>query len=298
MTTIQFRYKGSSKSGNYGHAGRPGKLGGSQPKSASGMMSVQDANRTITDANNMLMDGFWIDAPKQATYTMRGQAKANIVEDLVKRTGWDSANVSGVVNQWASTSNDSDATSLLIQESASRVFDAPMSEWQLEKLAKTPGYHNRDSGPEWADYANHVEGTLQAIYDSTQERLAKAGITGTVRLYRGLSSDALEGVKTGRIVDYHGSTLESWTTNKLTAMNFAASAAFDNPGGVAKSAVLAMDVPVKNIASCARTGMGCLTESEFIVLGSKAGYKARIEGRLVDAPPDSVDYYVEQWYYE
>lgn len=30
--TIQFRYKGSARSGNYGHRGRPGKVGGSSPK--------------------------------------------------------------------------------------------------------------------------------------------------------------------------------------------------------------------------------------------------------------------------
>lgn len=34
MTTVLVHYKGSSKSGNYGHAGRRGKVGGSAPKSA------------------------------------------------------------------------------------------------------------------------------------------------------------------------------------------------------------------------------------------------------------------------
>lgn len=41
MTTVLVHYKGSSKSGNYGHAGRRGKVGGSAPKSTIAITGIE-----------------------------------------------------------------------------------------------------------------------------------------------------------------------------------------------------------------------------------------------------------------
>ena len=50
MTTIKIGLKGSSTSGNFGHAGRPGKLGGSVGKGASGAPMLEVTNRRKVDS--------------------------------------------------------------------------------------------------------------------------------------------------------------------------------------------------------------------------------------------------------
>lgn len=56
MATVALDYKGSSKSGNYGHAGRRGKVGGSAPKAA--VIDVPQVNyRTMADGREALAWG-------------------------------------------------------------------------------------------------------------------------------------------------------------------------------------------------------------------------------------------------
>lgn len=68
--------------------------------------------------------------------------------------------------------------------------------------------------------------------------------------------------KKGDVFDYNGNAIESWSASPNIARDF--------------GRALMMDVPVKNIVSSARTGLGCLSEGEFIILGSIPGQRVEV----------------------
>lgn len=68
----KFRYKGSSRSGNYAHAGRPGKVGGSAPKGKTGaewlqrLVGTDEFAQMITDRLAKLSPQFTADTLRDA----------------------------------------------------------------------------------------------------------------------------------------------------------------------------------------------------------------------------------------
>lgn len=114
---------------------------------------------------------------------------------------------------------------------------------------------------------------FRAMYDATQERLDAHGYgpDDTVRLFRGISYDELivdqETYDIGEVINYVGNAAESWSSSWEEAEAFSRR---DYAGFV-----IMADVPRRNILSTARTGIGCLTEAEYVVLGnSTPGNKA------------------------
>lgn len=99
---------------------------------------------------------------------------------------------------------------------------------------------------------------MRAIYDVTQKAILREmgypSSTATVTLYRGMEDDALKGAKPGDRVRYHGNALESWSSDIHSAAGFG-------------KTVLAVSVPISKIFSTARSGQGCLTEGEVILMG-------------------------------
>ena len=99
---------------------------------------------------------------------------------------------------------------------------------------------------------------VRAMYNATQERLKKEGIS-EVTLYRGTksyvsASTGKEAGTRGTIVQVSHNAASSWSATYEPATRF---------GNVAS-----MRVPVSRVLSSARTGFGCLNEAEFVVLGS------------------------------
>jgi hypothetical protein len=114
---------------------------------------------------------------------------------------------------------------------------------------------------------------LRAMYNDTQKQLEKMGVT-EVTLFRGTGKTSIHVKKPavvftlpgsiGKAVSYHGNAMESWSASLLTAFGF----------GTVK---LGMRVPRQNILCSARTGFGCLTEGEWVVLGnSNPGTEAQV----------------------
>jgi 2'-5' RNA ligase len=150
--------KGGPGSGHWGHAGRPGKVGGSLPKGGPGRDIFRPSIGVHTSSwddmpplypgehdpiNDFLNQGlerevsFVYGSLKYAnwaatSYDKRGELKADIVSELSKRTGVDEDTVNKIIKQWANTSNDKDMRSLSLQAAAAEEFGVEMSEWQLE----------------------------------------------------------------------------------------------------------------------------------------------------------------------
>jgi len=110
---------------------------------------------------------------------------------------------------------------------------------------------------------NNERKILRAMYDNTQESLAKQGLhpDDYVTLYRGYNPGYID-VKSGNVVKYHGNAMESWSVGYNVAHRFATR----QQSGTGLT--VGIRVKVKNIMASARTGFGCLTEGEFIVFGS------------------------------
>jgi len=211
-----------------------------------------------------------------ATPDERRKVKDDLVSTLAQRSGIDYKNVNEFIKQWAYSSNDDDMRSLAIQKAASELFGVPLSEFTQGKVAGLekqlselrargvePEYI-REFKPKFASLLPDTQqkAILQSMYDYTQEQFKREGWKegGTIRLRRGMTlpSDIAGDWKAGDVITVKGNTLESWSVGKDIARRF---------GDI----VLEMDVPIEAIVSTARTGFGCLTEGEFIVLGSLPG---------------------------
>ncbi len=115
---------------------------------------------------------------------------------------------------------------------------------------------------------------VRSMYDQTQTLLREKGFKpgDKIRLRRGgaFSSSVAGNLSKGDTVPIVGNAMESWSISERVATTFA----FGASGDVA--VVFEMDVPVEQIISTARTGFGCLTEGEFLVMGSIPGSRARV----------------------
>jgi len=222
---------------------------------------------------------------RQIDINERTRAKELLIRKLAERTGRSLEEVNTVIAQWAITSNGEDMRSLQLQEDASVEFGTPMSDWAAERRrsVRSAAELHRSTDPE-TYYARlfgelperptetvlHDSATqrhlLREMYDITQERLESDGVPTTVRLYRGFVADELSSdIKLDTQLPIATNSMSSWSVNFETAKMFS-----DLPGRTGDSIVFEMDIPRTRILSTARTGFGCLTEGEFVVLGSQS----------------------------
>jgi hypothetical protein len=204
--------------------------------------------------------GFDVDDQEDRAYI-----KELIANDIAERSGLEYDKVDQMIRKWASTSNDNDASALHLQERASEMFGIDLSDWQKQKIKMLS---NKTSSFTDAE----VDKFLKAMYENTQDQFRAAGID-TVKLSRGidLPMDDLyrmreagyEGIKEGDTIAMKQNVMESWTLNEQTAEDFG-------------NLIIEVDVPVDRIIGNARTGFGCFSEYEFIVLGSDAEELATI----------------------
>jgi len=313
LISISIQSKGGPGSGNWGHRGIPGKVGGSSPRGAVVLGTGSPAYGKLGDvdrrANDMLLNvakggyndndlqrlvdygkksitqmqdmgvstGVIIDKYKRGvqenqamldsnshwattTDSHRGVVKSNILSKLSDRTGLSRMDVNRVVGEWAKTSNDMSRQAISLQEAVTEEFDVKLSKWQENSIRSKSFMERKDERK-----------LLRAMYNNTQTELRKAGYkTGdTVTLYRGYVGDNTATTPNrGTDVDYKGNAMESWSVLAGVAYNFG----YDDKYG----RVLSMKVPIDNIISTAATGLGCLTEGEFVILGSGEGNVAHV----------------------
>lgn len=299
-TALLEALKGGPTSGNWGHAGRLGKIGGSAPKSGMGAaMSLrtgrdwqvrQAAKRNngmkapegdTSDKEQKQLDQYgqglpepgsafgFTEAPGWDNET-RGAVKDEIATALSQSTGLSYQSVNKAIHQWADTSNDTDYRSLSMQESAARVFGTQLSDWQKTKIENAKGHHDADFKKhafedDYAPYNSPQQATdkfLMAMYDHTQKHFKEKGITSVV-LRRG-TAGVLQNTSHGEKVKLNSNALESWTLHERITSVFGKD-------------VLKAEVPVSRIVGTARTGFGCLNEYEYVVIGGKANDYAIVE---------------------
>jgi hypothetical protein len=188
---------------------------------------------------------------------------------------------SQMVASWAASST-SNQISQIIQEAAKDVFGLP----ENHLLSASHDYWGpKESFDEdtYAENANLYKAFVKAQYDATQEMFAKAGIT-EVPVYRGMAwstDDAPEWVKDGDSAPtITTNPLSSFSYDKKIAQEFAEGEASEY--GDAYSTTISKVIPVSQIFSCARTGIGCFAEKELVVLGSTQQWNADTETHHAD----------------
>lgn len=171
--------------------------------------------------------------------------------------------VNVLVAAWAGSSNDSNEMSLAIQDVAQKEFGLTNTmAWDRGPFARDiqTGVDARV-----AEYG-HVYGSfLHAQYDSTQAFLKEKGIT-EVGLYRGM---LLHGEPpTGQQAVPEMRPLSSWSSDRSIAADFGTA---NRSSSDIKGTVLAATFPSSAVISTPVTGVGCLSESEFVVLAPPGG---------------------------
>lgn len=176
--------------------------------------------------------------------------------------------VSRLVSQWAATSNDAQPLSLAIQEVAKEVFGIDnAAPWHVNPPSLSDETHGV------------IRNFLLAQYAATQEMFAELGVTH-VALKRGVrlppeDADAAEKAKSVQM-----RPLSAWTTSDLIARNFAMGFADDDSDGSISREPLVFTtlMPVSRVLSTWLTGVGCMSEKEYVVIGGTN--KARVTNDL------------------
>jgi len=299
MQTLEISLKGGLGSGNYGHVGRPGKIGGSAP--AKGIGPESNAGYSPLEIgenvgkNSRLLSGdetgYWNQhnetikrmraagktvtasrpiswaSPSGGTYEdVAGMQKMDNIQRVVDKSGAEWGVVHGILRQWAKGSQTE--WSLQFQQAVAEEFGVPVPKYIDRKVNKIPG--ETYWSPEHRFDKEVAKKVARAMYDTTQETLRNMGIgpNDYINLYRGCNRSTLVNVE-NRIPDkpgvyrYTGNPIESWSLNYRTAAKFGRKR-------------VQMAVKAKNIFSCSLSGIGCLSETEFIVFGSVEGYHASI----------------------
>lgn len=177
------------------------------------------------------------------------------------------------VRRWAGTSGDSAVGPLMMQKAAQEEFGLD-SDYKARLVHSDSAYDqkNKDKIIEGVEkvYAERTgvwfRTLLRAMYDNTQASFKEAGITH-VSLYRGMGIPKDQTWPIGDVVErVRLQPINSWSSSKKTANAF--------KKGYGR--LLVTEVPVERIVGSARTGFGCLNESEFVVMDTPG--PVRIDG--------------------
>lgn len=194
--------------------------------------------------------------------------------------------VSGLVQAWAISSNDSRPISLAIQKAAEEEFGIEGAfQWSTDDL--TQG--NTDYM--YSEHSNVYKRFVRAQYDSTQETLSDTGIE-YVEAYRGYTTE-YDSELHNRNEDITAQLrpLSSFSTSYETAMEFTGGYGSSTSVLVEEttsSMVIKSFVPKEQIFSFSFTGVGCTSEKEMVVLGPEIAGKIinlKVVNPVPVAPP-------------
>ncbi|MFJ4189460.1 hypothetical protein [Kitasatospora sp. NPDC089509] len=189
------------------------------------------------------------DSPADASWV---HVDADRARDLLRRDA-----VNQVVATWAMTSNDEDAGALALQETAQDAFGLhPAADWpSTDQIA-------RETAEQRAALGTGHAAMLAAMWERTQNHLAEAQL-GSLTVWRGVATPD------GRPPagwTAAGSTLSDPPLRPLSAFSLdpdvAHGFATDEGPGFVMSAI----VPAERVIATPATGLGCLDESEVVIL--------------------------------
>jgi len=293
---------GTARSGNRGHAGRPGHVGGSgggsfgrgvlnltpeqmaANKSALGQMDKDVFNRKGPQYGNEYQYA------NALAYDNKKQVQELLSEKLTGIPGIDNKEDAGIyvkhrIDQWASSSGDTDAQSIGMQIAAKEHFK--LNEASLDHLGDNLDKQSLEStdydrSNTFRDAKFNIEDPrplsdgktyklkdvhsafLQTQYDATQKYFKDNNIKELV-LYRGVEHHDAGKLREEEI---QLQPISSFSVSPLQAMGFAKISGNFKPASNAGT-VYASVVPVEKILSHPRTGFGCTGEKEVTVLGGK-----------------------------
>jgi hypothetical protein len=190
---------------------------------------------------------------------------------------------SDLVQQWAASSNDTNPTSIAMQDAAVKEFGIKDSvPWPTD--AKTQDAVDRrmsTSGQVYQDF-------LRSQYDSTQAQFKADGVK-SLDLYRGMTTPIDQMPVENNDYDHveiSSRPLSSWSVNSDTATTFA--------GAAGNGSLLSAQIPAENILSTPFTGNGCLDEGEMVVIG----HGGQIAAVGVNPGQNYENSYEDEWDYE
>lgn len=177
--------------------------------------------------------------------------------------------VSTLISRWATTSADEHRWALAMQRAVAEEFGLPIPEFIAG------GRQEWNAAEEiYAEWGDALRAFARAQYELTQEELAAEGIDELV-LYRGMG-----GLNVSEIL---GRDANAWGDRVAIELQPASSfsAAYDtayNFSGSHESGIIAVRVPRERILGSARTGFGCLSEEEFVVMAAREGQEDLVSG--------------------
>jgi hypothetical protein len=210
--------------------------------------------------------------------------------------------VSKLVNEWAQTSNDHSVESLAMQDAATKEFNLSGTTDRDKSMDSSYTFIENDPPFTIRTLEDHVQGEiakngnmyqafLRAQYNSTQQFFKDRGIT-EVSAYRGFNFNEKYDANGGSVLppwaDPEHNDVEGLDDNNegeeryvtphwdadiplrpLSAFSYDPDVAknFSGSDGSDIRTVIGGQVPVSRILSTAVTGIGCLNESEMVVLG-------------------------------
>lgn len=260
----ELRSAGGKGSGNFGHAGRPGEVGGS---SSDGGGAEPDNVKLVEKADYALMGGDMSDLSRAE----RGQVKQDIVDAVSKRitrlaeergveTDREEAKLTTqrLLDEWAHSSGDSNYKAIANQKLAAKEFgleEPAMDHFprnvaiDADKFIAENDGHNNDL----------TQMAMRAQYEETQTWFREQGIKEVI-LFRGASYK--KPIDDGA-TELHLQPLSSFATSVESAVSFAAWA------DAGDRYIHSVRVPVEQVFSTSRTGVGCINEHEMVLLGGR-----------------------------
>jgi hypothetical protein len=205
---------------------------------------------------------YWTPAGAGSTV---GEPMSPDIEDALRTDA-----INSMVAAWATSANDHLPDALALQEVAAELFDLPHAPWVFIPDVNDRTYAREedlraDIDTELASRREGFEAFLTAQYEATQERLSQHGIT-EVEVYRGFVFPDGEGPVPPWVYEAEADVplrpMSSFTADPTMAHRFA-----DTNGGAV--AIISTRVPRERILSTPLTGVGCLDESEFVVLAGE-----------------------------
>lgn len=185
-----------------------------------------------------------------------GPLKDTIIKELSQRSGLSYSLANRFVKSWAGSSSDNQMDSIALQAAAAEKFGlepTPFIKKQDQAMAKAS---------EYAKTREQARRCLDAMYARTQQWFAERGIK-ELTLFRGMKktvgADPTPLKTSGQPLDViaHLNPLNSWSTSYTIATGFSGADGY----------VLSARVPVSRVVGSCFTGVGCLNEKEFVVLG-------------------------------
>ncbi|WP_406205232.1 hypothetical protein OH807_30480 [Kitasatospora sp. NBC_01560] len=187
--------------------------------------------------------------------------------------------VSYLVAGWASTANDHDPNALALQETARRRFNL------VDTMAWDHGDPDLDAETDrvLAERGSILDAFLTAMWEASQEHFAELGIDH-LTVHRGFTggyddSHVREINGSGTVTDIPLRPVSSFSIDEDIAEEFA------TRGGDVPGYVMSGDVPVSRILAVPSTGIGCLEETEIVVLAGPGDW------HVYEVEPENNDYY-------